>query len=321
MPQPALVDRISEELIELFQAAHDEITRQAVDALDGSRRAARLRELQRSLTALLDGLDLDTEQWLADRFPLIYQAGGQAIGAQLGEAFVWSQPHLDALAVLAQTSFEEVLAATRYVRRDVKAWIRVAARTQTGLSLLEGRTAQQAARELTRMAAGEAVDELGRPIGMLRYRDGSYRTLADHADMLLRTTTAKAYNVGGLNQMTQLGVEFVEVADGSGCGWSSHGDSDKANGTIRARRDAYNHTLSHPRCRRSFLARPDLTVHTAAAASPSTTEAQRADQADAEQARATLLTSRRAARTARARRTGRQPRAAASGATRQRRTP
>ena len=225
--------------------------------------------------------------------------------------FSWTQIHVDAVQHLAADAFDDVLKATSFVRDDVKAWIRESSRRQTSLALLEGRTAEQAASALEKAAAGEAVALLGGPVGVIRYADGSYRSFADYSDMLLRTSTANAYNAGTLNQLTVAGVGYVEVLDGNGCGWTSHDDPDTANGTVRPIADAMAHSLSHPRCRRSFIGRPDVTnARQAQDAKRSTTDAQRADQIQAEQDRAALVRRRREARKAREARSARTPRQA-----------
>ncbi len=287
MPQPAEVQAAADRIVALFRSAQAEIEQRtlaaATDPATTSRRR-RLIELRRSVDAELAALEADTAGWLQGNLPPIYELGAGQAGVNV---FTWSQIHVDAVQRLAADTFDDVLVATANVRADAKSWVRAAARRQTALSLIEGRTAQQAAREFTRAGAGEAVDLLGGPIGVIRYADGSYRTLADYADMLLRTKTAQCFNAGTLNQLHGAGVSFVEVLDGADCGWSSHDDGDKANGTVRSVDDANQHSLSHPRCRRSFIGRPDVTTKTQAAnAEPSTTEAQRADQAQAEKDRA-----------------------------------
>lgn len=318
MPQPAEVDRAARDLADLYRSAQQELEQQLA-GLIGYRSAAarrrRLRDLDRSLTATLDRLDADSRAWLQARFPDVYRTGARDAAVQLGERFEWTDAHFAAVQALVDRTWDDILAATTYVRDSAKRWVRDQARRQTGLSLLEGRTAQQAARAFV-SEAGEVVDALGGPVGMVRYADGSYRRLADYADMLLRTTTATAFNAGSLNVMTQHGVGWVEVIDGADCGWSHHDDPDRANGSIRPVAEAYAVPLSHPRCRRSFAARPDVRTATAAGrAGTIRSEASIADQAQAEAARAELFTRRRATRQRRERnRQPRQPRnATASG--------
>lgn len=319
MPQPPEVEATARRLIDLFTTAQADIQAQ-LEALarqppgSNARRRARLKELQASVDGMLNQLEADARTWLTGQLPETYELGAGTAAAELGEAFQWSQPHVSAVQQLATETFDDVLSATSYVRESTRRWVREQALRQTTLSLLEGRTAQQAARALV-SAAGEVVDALGGPVGMVRYADGSYRRLADYADTLLRTTTARCYNAGSLNQYRQMGVGWVEVTDGADCGWARHDDGDKANGTVRRVADAFQHSLSHPRCRRSFSARVDVrNVGEARTAVPTTTAAQRADQAEAERERAETFRLRRTARQARERRsarTRRTPRSAA----------
>lgn len=52
---------------------------------------------------------------------------------------------------------------------------------------------------------------------------------------------------------------MVEVFDGLDCGWTTHQDTDKANRSVRTVEDAAEWPIPHPRCRRGFGPRPDLT--------------------------------------------------------------
>lgn len=320
MPQPPEIDQLLEELLRLFRTAQDSLNEQLAQALTEpgtTRRRRRLRDLQRSVDAELRLLEENTAAWLKGAFPRVYELGGAQGAASIGESFSWSQPAVDAIQVLATDTFDDVLAATTHVRAEVQTWVRQEARRQTSLSLIEGRTAQQAARELARAAPREILEGLGGPVGLVRYADGSHRTFDDYSDMLLRTKTAVAFNAGTLETLGSVGVGWVEVLDGSACGWTNHEDGDKANGTIRSLREAQAHPLAHPRCRRSFIGRPDIeSKDQARSARPSTTEAQRADQAAAEAERADRLARRRRNRANQGVRPPRQTRT-----TRQARTP
>lgn len=312
MPQPAEVERAARELADAFRLTQDDIARQLAAIANEDRQAAkvrRLRQLARSVEQQMAGLQADSKVWLEQRFPDVYALGGQASAPVLGEDFQWAAIHLEALQALASEAWQDILSATQFVTDETKKWVRSEARKQTTLSLTAGRTAQQAAREFVTAAAGEVAQSS--PVGLIRYADGSYRRVADYADMLLRTTTARAFNAGTLNQLGRFGVGFVEVFDGSACGWTEHDDGDKANGKVVTIQDANLHPLSHPRCRRSFGGRPDVTSTTqASTAQPSTAEAQREDQAQAERNRTETLTRQRAGRNKREARAARKARTA-----------
>lgn len=301
-PQPA-----TDRLIAIYQQAQDDIAAQLA-ALADSPRKTRLTGIARNVTARLDELEAASREWLTVDLAGVYQHGAQVGAVQLDGQFVWTQAHVAAVQALVSETWADILAATAFVRAAVKRWLADQIASQTGLSLLEGRTAQQAARALV-SAAGEAVDALGGPVMFVRYADGSYRRLADYADTALRTTTARAFNAGTLNTVRAAGVGFVEALDGTACGWTSHEDGDKANGTVRTVTDAASHPLSHPRCRRSFIARPDIaSTRAAASAAPSVPAARQADQTATEVARQDTFQRRRAARTTRTARAARAAR-------------
>ncbi|WP_406502794.1 hypothetical protein [Streptomyces sp. NBC_01602] len=69
--------------------------------------------------------------------------------------------------------------------------------------------------------------------------------------------SAVACNSGTLNRSREVGVQWMQVFDGAGCGWTSHQDPDKATGTLRTVEGAAAWPISHPRCMRAFGPRPD----------------------------------------------------------------
>lgn len=309
MPQPAEVGRRVKQLTQLFQTAQADIDRQirtvALDPTQG-RRLRRLQDLKRTVDARLSELEHRTKDWLEGNLPHVYELGGTQGARSVGAAaFEWTQPHVSAVEHLATDMFHDVLDATTHVRADVKAWVREEGRRQTALSLLEGRTAEQAGQQLAKALPGEVADLIGGRVGVIQYADGSVHTLADYSDMLLRTKTAQAYNAGTVNTITAAGVEWLECLDGEDCGWTDHDDEEPANGKIVTADEAAEFSLSHPRCQRSFIGRPDITNgEDAQNASPSVDPASQADQAQAEQDRAAAVAS-RAGRTPREPRTPR----------------
>jgi hypothetical protein len=316
MPQPAEADRAAQELIALYERAQADIAAQleAIATTPGKgNQRRRLRVAANRVDRELVRLDTAARTWHRDRLPDVYGLGGATASVQMGERWAWTSGHQNAVQSLASRSFDDLLSATRYVREETKRWLRDQVRRQAGLSLVEGRTAQQAAKALV-SAAGEAVEAIGGPVGYVRYADGSYRTLADYADTALRTTTAQAYNAGSLNQYRALGVTHVLVTDGTACGWDGHDSGDTANGSVRTVAEAMRQPLSHPRCRRSFSAAPQgvTTGDQAARMGLTPTPEQLADQAATELARAASrpIVGRqpRTPRTARSARTARTPR-------------
>nr|WTB35025.1 hypothetical protein OG781_41160 [Streptomyces sp. NBC_00830] len=48
------------------------------------------------------------------------------------------------------------------------------------------------------------------------------------AESVTLAKSAVAYNSGTLNRAREAGVQYMQVFDGAGCGWTSHKDPDKA---------------------------------------------------------------------------------------------
>ena len=282
MPQPAEVRAIRDELAQLYRDAQAAIdARLAAIADEGARRAVlrrRLTELAREVDRLVADLDRQATTWLARRYPLVYQAGGDQAATDSGIPFQWAQTHIDAVTELARDAHGDLLAATTFMRRDAKTLIRAASRAATRASVVEGDTARQAARDLARTLTERGVKAV-------RYSNGARVGIGDYAEMVVRTKTAQAFNAGTLNHLDAAGVQFVEVFDGPSCGWTSHDDSDLANGTIRTVDEARATPIAHPNCARSFGGRPDLASRRQAAGA-TRPAGERAQLATAERARA-----------------------------------
>lgn len=259
MALPEEVERLRDELMSLYADASRSVDRQLADLLaDPIRTAAhrqrllqRLREVRREVDRLTRDVDRQARLWLSTRFPAVYQQGAFDAALTGGAPFTWTQTQVEAVTELARATLDDLLAATRFMRRDAKALVRLAVREAALLDLVEGATVQRAARRLARVLQDHGIRAV-------RYSNGARHTLGDYADMSLRSVTALAYNRGTLNQLAAAGVRYVEVVDGAGCGWVSHDDVDLANGSIRTLADAAAHTIAHPRCARSFSGRPDL---------------------------------------------------------------
>ncbi|MFF3358065.1 hypothetical protein ACFYWN_36870 [Streptomyces sp. NPDC002917] len=58
------------------------------------------------------------------------------------------------------------------------------------------------------------------------------------AELATLAKSAVAYNSGTLNRAREAGVQWMQVFDGAGCGWTGHQDPDKAAGTLRTVEDA-----------------------------------------------------------------------------------
>ncbi len=307
MPQPAANQEAAERLIAQFRAAQDDLARRLSAILDDpnqTRQRARLREQIRTINAMRTGLEDATRDWLTTTMPEVYAAGAAKAASEVGSSFTWTAPHLEAVQALADTVWTDVAESLQGMEVETKRALRKVAEDAARQVIVEGRSVRVAADGIEAW-----MGENG--IGTVTYRNGARHLAADYADTVARTTSANAYNEGTFTQLAGDGIEWVEVFDGPNCGWSSHDDGDKANGTIRTLEDAKEHSLSHPRCARSFSGRPDVTNAKQAAQVRRFTPEEQAQQAAEEAARAasatTTLTGR--ARIPRAPREPRTPRA------------
>ncbi|MFE2491428.1 hypothetical protein ACFXGR_51275 [Streptomyces mirabilis] len=65
---------------------------------------------------------------------------------------------------------------------------------------------------------------------------------------------------GTLNRACEAGVQWMEVFDGAGYGWTSHKDPDKATGALCTVEEGAAWSISRPRCLWAFGPRPDITT-------------------------------------------------------------
>lgn len=286
MPQPAANQEAAERLITQFRQAQADLAARLAAILDEPnqvRQQARLRAQIRTISAMREGLEEASRDWLTTTMPEVYAAGALKAATEAGSSFVWTAPHIESVQALADTAWSDLAESLQGMEVESKRALRKVAEDAARQVVVEGRS--------VRIAADGIEAWMGENgIGTVTYRNGARHLAADYADTVARTTSANAYNEGTFTQLAGDGIEWVEVFDGPNCGWSSHDDGDKANGTIRTLEDAQQHSLSHPRCARSFSGRPDVTNAKQAAEVRRFTPEEQAQQAADEAARAASAT-------------------------------
>lgn len=253
------------------------------------RRRARLAELQRAVEDKMAELDARAREWVSTELVRPYALGASAGAVELSQsaAAVWTLLPSEAISRIAADTLDELLKATRHVRRTTKTLIRAIAKDQVLAKMIRGDTAVQAGRQMAKILQR-------RGIHAVTYADGSRHGLKEYSEMLIRTKTGTVYNLGTLEAQEALGVEFWECFDGYGCGLTSHQDPVKALGRVVDKETALKYPLSHPNCRRSWGARPDIRTKAAAElASPTATPQQVADNRAADQQRTRTQEARR----------------------------
>lgn len=249
------IEGLEDPLLRAYAWAWDRILQQQQELqLDPAtwRKQARLREMERSVSDMMDSLDAQTAEFVRKPLRAIYGMGVAAGSAEVGgpASMVWSQIHANAVQAVAQRTFDNLLKSTKLVRKTTKQLIRKVAKDEILQKLIEGNTAVGAGKRMEKLLAESGIHAV-------RYRDGSTHGLAEYSQMAVRTETATAYNLGTLNGAEAQGVQYWEVFDGI-CGWSSHDDS-SCNGRIVTKDEALSQPISHPQCRRAFGGRPDVT--------------------------------------------------------------
>lgn len=299
-------DAETEALAQVIRSAEERVRLEEQEVLAhirndaGTRAVARLRQVREAVTALQTTVDKEGRAWLQNTLPRAYAEGAiDALAPLGGRGFSWTHPNVAAIQKLATETHGELLHASQEAGRTSQAFaaqVREVAREIAPGTLAQG-TAPQVGRELARRLEDKGL------MGVV-YADASRHSVAFYTEMLARTKTALAYNTAAFTEYRESDIKWVEVFDGASCGWVSHDDPDKANGTIRKLEDAEAFPISHPQCRRAFGGRPDVTnARQAQEADLSTTAAQRVDQQQAEEDRAAAL-ARRAANRSSARRRG-----------------
>ncbi|MEV6379053.1 hypothetical protein AB0M31_06480 [Streptomyces sp. NPDC051773] len=218
---------------------------------------ATLEEFRQAIRAFRQRVDQEAQQFVKRQLPHLYAAGAQTAAEALDVTFTWTTFHRDALQALAADSYADFLRRSQETERMANQFYRTAreaARREVPLLAAGNMTAKQAAKNLAARLAAE------HKLTHVVYRNGARVPVRAWAEAATLAKSAVAYNAGTLNRTRQAGVTMVEVFDGPDCGWLSHADLDKANGTLRLVNEAVGAPISHPRCRRSFGPRPDLTA-------------------------------------------------------------
>lgn len=282
MPQPARIAQMEQPLAEAYVRAWRYVTDLEKSLADDPRLARqrrRLRELELAIRLAMNDLEPVTRMWVQTQLPQIYALGAVEVAQQLGDAFRWTQMHVDAVQRLANGMYTDLLRSTRYVNRTTKQLIRRVLADQALQKAIAGRTATQAAVEMRRVLETHEIHAI-------KYRNGVRMPLDAYSKMAMRTVTGMTYNEGTLNSGAERNVLYWECFDGPTCGWTEHNDTQQALGRIVTYDESLGYPLSHPNCRRSFGARPDIrTKAQAKVAKGHTTEAQRQAQLAQDRAR------------------------------------
>lgn len=203
---------------------------------------------QRSLAAFDAAVAAFAERWASVDLPLAYQAGALTMLERADRPtsrWTWTTRHQQAITSLTAQYYVDLMGRIREALRRARAFLRAA---------------QDAARGTTFNADQLRADH---PLGTVIYANDARHPVHAWARAALSWQTVSTANAGGARTaLDDMGAQFLEVSDSPDCGWTSHGDPDRANRTVRTIADALAHPLSHANCVREFLPRLDLTGRT-----------------------------------------------------------
>lgn len=245
MPQPADVNALADKLSAVYRDAQASIDAELAELRENPaafRARARLEELRRRVELLLDGVDEQAAAWYSQELPQAFYAGVGFSRAELGLS-EFTQVNTDAVNQLVNGLFDDLLQATRRVRRTTKQLLRKVAEERVTQGVVTGQSLQE-------MKAGIAELMANNGVSAVTYANGAEVELDTYAAMAVRTTTAIAYNLGTLAGAAGAGVEWFEVFDGPEC--IAEGSPfiayDGLVGLVRSRYSGPVWTLRSPAC-------------------------------------------------------------------------
>lgn len=190
-----------------------------------------------------------TERWAAQDLPVAYRDGAlralDLAGADT-RLFTWSTDHQAAITILSAPYWADLIRRITEAVRRAQAF---------------ARAAQAAARRTEGIDAAALIE--AHPLDTVIYRNQARHPVRSWATSALGYQATLTANTAALNTgRFDLDAVWFECVDGSECGFTSHPDTDHANGTIRSTEDAGMYPLAHFGCIRSWIPRPDLNDRT-----------------------------------------------------------
>ncbi|MFJ7023263.1 hypothetical protein ACIQUW_33370 [Streptomyces sp. NPDC101117] len=217
----------------------------------GTRLRAAVAAFNTSLAAFARAAGAWAERWAATDLPLIYREGAWTLLDNADRrlaTFTWTDRHRAAITALSAQYYADLNARIQEALRRARAFLRAA---------------QDASRDSSRGRFDIAELREQHRLDTVVYANNAHHP-ADawaHAAITWQAVTT-ANTAAARTALDELGVNYVEIRDGADCGWTSHGDPDRANRTLRTVQDALAHPTAHPHCIREFLPRLDLVGRT-----------------------------------------------------------
>lgn len=228
----------------------------ALERIEGGRAVGRTRRIREALTAFNTAIaEFDrtgralAERWAAQDLPIAYRDGAiRALRAAERDVqlFAWTAEHQAAITGLTAPFWADLIRRITEAVRRAQAF---------------ARAAQDAVRVTPSIDTTALLEE--HPLDTIVYADKARHPVHSWARSALSWQGVVTANHGAINTARlELGAEWMECIDGPECGFTSHPDTDHADGTIRSVDDASMFPLAHHGCIRQWVPRPDLTGRT-----------------------------------------------------------
>ncbi|MEV6165687.1 hypothetical protein AB0L71_28005 [Streptomyces sp. NPDC052052] len=223
----------------------------------GRSAAARIRTatlaFQRSLADFDRAVGAFTERWAATDLPLAYREGALGMldrADRPHRMWSWTARHQTAITTLSSQYYADLMGRLQEAVRRARAFLRAA---------VDAARARASRFEYGTFNRDTLRDE--HPLGTVIYANDARHPVEAWAAAAISWQAVTTANAGSVaTAYEQLNCTQVKVRDGADCGWTSHKDPDRADGTIRDIDDALAHPTAHAHCIREFLPhfeRPD----------------------------------------------------------------
>jgi hypothetical protein len=203
----------------------------------GTRLRAAIAAFNTSLGAFARAAGAFAERWASTDLPLIYREGAWTMldnADRRQSTFTWTDRHQAAITGLSAQYYADLTGRITEALRRARAFLRAA---------------QDAARDPLSARIDTTVLRRDHPLDTVVYANNARHPVKAWASAAVTWQAVTTANTAAARTaLDELGTEWVEIRDGSACGWSSHDDPDRADRTLRTVQDALAHPTAHPHC-------------------------------------------------------------------------
>lgn len=201
---------------------------------------------QRSLADFNRSMVAFIERWAATDLPLAYREGSFGMLNQADRphrVWSWTPRHQSTITGISAQYYADLTGRLSEALRRAQAFLRSA------MDAARGRATQFQVARFNR-----AVLRAEHPLDTVIYSNSTRHPVDSWAHAAISWQAVTTANAGAAHTaLEQLGCTQLQVRDGAGCGWETHADPDRADGSRRDIDDALAHPVAHPHCQREFL--------------------------------------------------------------------